>query len=947
MDILRKVGLGIAIVILSEVLLMASVQAAPVSDVSNTRHNLSVDWGGQGVDPRDVKAVSEQRICVFCHTPHGAQATPGAPLWNRSLSTEAYSMYGSSSMDAAQPGAPANSSKLCLSCHDGTLAIGAVNVHNGGSATIAMLGTNGNMMPAGDGDATGYTRNLGVDLSNDHPISITYDDNLAVLDGEFYSPTTAPQIGVRSPGVKPSLPLVVDHNDGVAKVECVTCHDPHVRSDNEEDIKFLRLNRYQANTGPNAAFNANNDIICLGCHKKEGWQDSAHANLLVADETYTTTAAAQRDFPAGIPVWRAACLNCHDTHTVAGSRRLLREGTDDLNTPKSGGNPAIEETCYQCHSNDGAVLTNQGTGSSVPDIKTDFNSNRRMPIASIDQPAGTEVHDIGTGTGSQLGKDFIESPLLLGKGNLDNRHAECTDCHNPHRVTKNRLASDNPAIPAAAGTHDHSGIHSNLISGVLRGTWGVEPRYASAEFTQIPISFDVKRGVPPVVDGTMNVGDGYVTREYQICLKCHSNYAFDDASGIAGYNNIGRPGLGTYNGGTPYGTNNVTVYTNQAMEFQAPDHHQGSPLSSPDSGAHMGQVTGYKYFSYSWNALWSIWEIDLALNTMPDDCDGLGRDDPSCVCEACTGADITYGLDNKVTATCGVADVNTFASTGIPGYSDSPWDGATWSGTVAAPPPYSANKCTKTVNYTENNHRSWHPVMKATGRTPTVRDLGADTAAFLPPWDAGIGTQTMYCSDCHGSDTAAGTAVPNGGEDGNPWGPHGSQNDFLLKGAWNEQTGAYQSNDLCFKCHDYNVYANPDSVSTTQSGFSAPIGGSLCGSGRGDGSRNLHAAHAAIYHTGNFMPGSFKCSACHVAVPHGWKNKALLVNLKDVGAEAGLLPGTEIKATQLPYNNGPYYLNAVNYIYNFKPSGQWTAADCGDSTRSGVGGMVSACGNLP
>ena len=332
---------------------------------------------------------------------------------------------------------------------------------------------------------------------------------------------------------------------------------------------------------------------------------------------------------------------------------------------------------------------------------------------------------------------------------------------------------------------------------------------------------------------------------------------------------------------------------------------------------------------------------------MTPDCDGQGSDDPSCVCEVCSsGAELT-SFSDTVTI-CGAGDVDTFASTGSPGFSGSPWDGAPWSGGGDPPVPYAARKCTKTSDYASNNHRSWHPVMRPTGRTPAVRTLGGDTAAFLPPWNAGIGTQTMYCSDCHGSDTAAGTAVPNGGEDGNPWGPHGSNSDFILKGGWNDRTGANQQNDICFKCHNYDAYGNPNPPFDIKSGFSkaATIGGNLCGMGGPDTGINLHTAHSNLYVPGR-MGRSFRCTACHVAVPHGWKNKALLVNLKDVGPEVGLLPGTTIPEADLPYSNGPYYLNAVNYIYNFKPSGEWLAEDCGDVDTIGIGGMVSACSSLP
>ena len=583
--------------------------------------------------------------------------------------------------------------------------------------------------------------------------------------------------------------------------------------------------------------------------------DSAHANQFVAAEAYNNTAAAARDFPLGVQVWQAACLNCHDTHTVSGSRRLLREGTDDVPAvgevlKPGGGNSAIEETCYQCHSDSGySYYALSGVNPEVPDIRTDFNLAYRMPITAVDG-AGNEAHDIGNSGGDGDGKDFIESQSTLGKGNLLNRHAECTDCHNPHRVIKNRLATDNPATPAAAGTHDHSGssMHTNLISGVLRGTWGVEPIYSSTAFNILPSSYTVKRGVAPQ-GGSMTVTQSYVTREYQVCLKCHSDYGFDD---------INPPALGYYTGGTPTGTNGVTHYTNQAMEFQAPVSHQGEGSAA---------------------------------------------------------------------------------------------------GTGAAPA------------YSNNNHRGWHPVMGPTGRTAAVRSM--DASNFLAPWNdvsgTNVGNQTMYCSDCHGSDTAVGTVVPTGGEDGNPWGPHGSSNGFILKGQWSNNTGYVQmgvfgttQNDLCFKCHNWDDYANPNNTNPGLSGFRDSTGASLVGCAHvsiDTSTRNLHTLHANIANNTEgayYSFGStFACTNCHAAVPHGWKNKALLVNLNDVGPEVGLPEGTVIdRYTDTNwvgdgYSNGPYYLNAKLYVVNFKQSGDWTEVDCGYQSSGGPFPMMGACDSTP
>ncbi|MEN8205577.1 MAG: hypothetical protein ABFS24_06150, partial [Pseudomonadota bacterium] len=443
--------------------------AARVADVANTKHNLSS--GGPG----SVTAVAEDEICVFCHTPHGASSFPGSPLWNRQLSNQTYTTYTSSSLDAedimGQLDQPGGSSKLCLSCHDGTLAIGTVNVLGGQqNVSIPMSGAAADgTMPAGAGELTGFTRDLGLDLSNDHPISLNYDSTLATIDTELVDPVAASHMGVRVPGFRPEVPLEATGSGGAAQIQCATCHDPHIRDTNPaEVIKFLRLNRFQQATPLGGSFNPVTDIVCLACHDKDGWETSAHALPTVADETYATAAATLREFPVSLPVWQAACLNCHDTHSVHGARRLLREGTDSLATPKGGGDSAIEETCYQCHS---AIPDINNAAGDVKNIETDFNLPRHMPVTTAEQAAAVEVHDI-------TNADFSESQLLLGKGNLGNRHAECTDCHNPHRVMKNSLFNETGS--SLLSTHEHGAGHTNIASGALRGAFGVEPIYGSA-----------------------------------------------------------------------------------------------------------------------------------------------------------------------------------------------------------------------------------------------------------------------------------------------------------------------------------------------------------------------------------------------------------------------------------------------------------------------------------
>ncbi|MBF0174053.1 MAG: hypothetical protein HQL83_11475 [Magnetococcales bacterium] len=794
--------------------------AARISDVRGTFHNLSsINYAGGPT--RTVKASSEDQVCVFCHTPHGALQSAGvnAPLWNRQLSGATYTKtYESTSIDAdineLRQG-PGGTSKLCLSCHDGTMALSAVSVLGGNqSVNINMTGTGaGNTMPGGaSGANTGFTRNLGVDLSNDHPISFTFNAALATADGELRSPPFNSNskyiMGLRQTGVSPKPMVPLDEQ----KVQCASCHDPHIRDPNEStSIKFLRLNRFQKTNPSGSTFNDGYDIICLACHNKgvNVWATSVHANSTDAGETYKSgvgSAGAQREFPSNLAVWEAACLNCHDTHTVPGARRLLREGNDSASSPKSSGNAALEETCYQCHNTSSASILNS-TANSVPDIKTDFTTvgNKHMPIASADQTAGSEVHSIGANLSSNLlstwsgapqhaGANFVEDPLLLGKGNLNNRHVECTDCHNPHRALKN--SSYTGGGSATQATHNHSATvqHSNTASGVLRGVTGVEPVYVGTSFGDRPTSFKLLCGDPTnPTDCSM---DGVVTKEYQVCLKCHSDYAYDDGGG---HNDLGRPAI---TGTKGLSLNNFSVgdrYTNQAMEFQAPVGDQGEKNSS---------------------------------GTEP----------------------------------------------------------------------------------TAVNHRSWHPVMNPTLRTLTERG-GAASDLWLSPWNGSsggfIGNQTIYCTDCHGSTTANGVSTPNAGS---PWGPHGSSSNFILKGPWSTSTGSGQQDGLCFKCHDYNDYAVRGG---SKSGF-------CC-----EKDNNLHGYHADKI-------GKMRCNWCHVAVPHGWKNKAFLVNLNDAGPEVGLAAGTQVRnGTTTVYSRSPYYMNSILKVKTWPASGQWTAASCGSKGAPG------------
>ena len=99
----------------------ASAQVAPTSGIAATKHNLG---SGAGPAGRNQTAGTAE-ICVFCHTPHGADTAAPAPLWNKRLGVNGtpvgggtyttYATLQTPSLDGAVA-AVGSISMACLSC---------------------------------------------------------------------------------------------------------------------------------------------------------------------------------------------------------------------------------------------------------------------------------------------------------------------------------------------------------------------------------------------------------------------------------------------------------------------------------------------------------------------------------------------------------------------------------------------------------------------------------------------------------------------------------------------------------------------------------------------------------------------------------------------------------------------------------------------------------------
>lgn len=167
---------------------------------------------GTAHDPGIWSFGFEQQVCVMCHAPHNTN-TQG-PLWNRAANNTSYTLYASSTMNTT-PGQPGSVSKLCLSCHDGT-----VGVLDYGGATGGMTLAEANSCT----NPLGCSSVLGTNLSNDHPIGITYDAALATADKGLNDPSTK-TVTIGSTASRSGTIATMMLSGG--KVECSSCHDVH------------------------------------------------------------------------------------------------------------------------------------------------------------------------------------------------------------------------------------------------------------------------------------------------------------------------------------------------------------------------------------------------------------------------------------------------------------------------------------------------------------------------------------------------------------------------------------------------------------------------------------------------------------------------------------------------------------------------------------------------
>lgn len=394
-----------------------------LATVAATKHNFS------SFSTADVKTSETSEICVFCHTPHNSN--PSGPIWNKQDTGSTYNVYESQTLAATLSpnsptlGQPSGPSKLCLACHDGTIAVGSVLNKPGKGSMAGSFNVTGPGITSGKISSTS-TSYIGTDLKDDHPISfeysLSYPSNTEIKDNL-------------------TLPEAVKL-DSSGKIQCTSCHDPHGTIFPKFMVATLE-----------------NGGLCQACHDKRYWSTNP---AIHSTSTVTWNEAGINPWheDMGTAGWTddnpqvQSCLACHSSHKGASGKMLLK-GTN----PGTSLVEAEEWTCLNCHNGNAASKNVEGQ----------FNYMYKHDVKG--------TYGLHTASRGAAGEPARESAANLGT----NRHAECADCHNGHgaKAGSHTVGGPNGNIIGANG----------LGSWGAKPTWGVAGTastvYTAVDFTSL------------------------------------------------------------------------------------------------------------------------------------------------------------------------------------------------------------------------------------------------------------------------------------------------------------------------------------------------------------------------------------------------------------------------------------------------------------------------------
>ncbi len=684
---------------------------------------------------------------------------------------------------------------------------------------------------------------------------------------------------------------------------CSTCHQPHaanikrvngsfttpdgfsIWSSNKVSSVTLNFQNLTSMGHDNRVPNTSSANVCEVCHSRNKYHNY--------DATRNTLFGGNTTHNNGLD-----CTGCHP-HKVG-----FKAGESGGNTPCSSCHNDVfgqmnGSTATYHHYMQNADVTPLGSGSKYPNVATltATDTNRRCLICHVDHDVFRP--DLNGANGGARGKNLRTDATVIAstttgftRKDFDNSLTNggiCVSCH-LNQQTKNTAnqKSDGttvtPVITKAqfAGTmHNYTTNSSAFGDGTRVNVNCVKCHNAqnaeASQKTNFGTHDNTARRLFGALGGTL--ADPY---EEQFCYRCHSKTTdavggtVKPAAGKDWYNAVAmsaaaEDSFNAFNGKAyghkpssysglhkPTSVDETFAYISANKHVECADCHDPHAAKGTSHTAGTNTIAGTSPLTNAagvatpaWPAAWTA-PAQSAYGTAP-----VTATQEWQICFQCHS-----GANSNVT---------------------------TWGGTGAA-------AWTDLGLEFNPNNRSAHPVaVSLNNQTGSSAPKALTAAQMTAPW-TNVGTQTMYCTDCHATDSTGGSK-----------GPHGSSVKWMLVG-----TG---------KAWPYNTTAgNGTSTGTLWTLNDAGNTALFC--------KNCHplvGTNAAHSNTGDH--GAQPCVTCHIRVPHGGKVSRLIAT-----STAGL------PARYKPDGNGGGTVGVTQFMKASSPTG-YSTANC--NTSCGGHGTVS------
>ncbi|MBN2404664.1 MAG: hypothetical protein JXE06_03700, partial [Coriobacteriia bacterium] len=579
----------------------------------------------------------------------------------------------------------------------------------------------------------------------------------------------------------------------------------------------------------------------------------------------------------------ASCLTCHGTMTA--------DSGINVHNPGSGVSPGGMD-CYLCHSAYSVMDSSTDTYHHAMDTD-DVRGSDMAPGATATYPISDNKlacvschtdHNYFTDKSTNLRTSIDDNTGTAASTDYSSSapYGICVSCHDVAQTkSTQQKVGGSEATPVISGSTYAGKAHDYAVNSVAKVGYDdgsafqanctkchTDSAGTSAWFQTGTYKIGTHTSAESRIAAALGA-TGSPTEE-NLCFACHTGSTLSDGYGVktmsarsqsvsllfgSSYANTTSPwsikkhGVGTYSGVHESDETQAEISANKHVECE--DCHDAHATGNGVSGSTI-HTTGTSTIA-SGSPLWGAWGQEPTYS-------------PGANWTAPTGYTKTTTASSKYAEYQICFKCHSGANTNV----------TSWGGT-------GANLWTNVALDFNPNNASYHPVVAPLGSTKALNADWMDTG-----WKA-VGTQTMYCSDCHGPRSTDSAAV----------GPHGSSLPHMLKGYWpftstgtpytiNGLAAGTQTGLLCDNCHN---------------GFS---------------DNRAHTASTGAH-------ASAACYRCHTIVPHGSKLGRLIADAN------GTMP------SRYAYlgDKTTVYVSNYSVSYTFM-----TKNNCTVTTASGCGSHV-------